>query len=66
MSPFPEPRQAMIRRGGLFGAPGYAWAPARQAVTVRYRVFLVPAQECPEGVGSESVVASERSPAPNL
>ncbi len=66
VSPFPEPRRAMIQRGGLFGAPGYAWAPARQAVTARYRVFLVPAQECPEGIGSESIVASERSPAAKL
>ncbi len=65
VSPFPESRRAMIQRGGLFGVPGYCWAPARQKVSVRYRVFLVPASECVEPVECverEGVVVSERSP----
>ena len=45
VSPFPESRRAMIQRGGLFGTPGYRWAPARGALSVRYRVFLIPASE---------------------
>jgi hypothetical protein len=69
VSPFPESRRAMIQRGGLFGAPGYRWVPARQALTVGYRVFLIPASECVECVECVergSVVASERSPSSRL
>ena len=45
VSPFPESRRAMIQRGGLFGTPGYRWAPARGELSVRYRVFLIPGSE---------------------
>ena len=67
VSPFPESRRAMIQRSELFGVPGYCWAPARQEVSVRYRLFLVPASECVEhveGVERQSVVVSERSHSP--
>lgn len=49
-SPFPESRRAMIERGQLFGVPGYKWIPARQAVTVDYKMFLIPAESMPEQV----------------
>ncbi len=42
-SPFPETRRAMIDRGGLFGVPGYRWAPARSKVQVEYAATLAPA-----------------------
>jgi hypothetical protein len=48
VSPFPESRRAMIQRRELFGVPGYRWVPARQEVSVCYRVFLIPASECVE------------------
>jgi hypothetical protein len=47
-SPFPETRRAMIERGSLFGVPGYKWVPARQSLTARYRMFLVPTETIPE------------------
>ena len=28
-SPMPETRREMVERGGLFGAPGFRWIPAR-------------------------------------
>ena len=40
VSPFPEPRRAMIDRGSLFGVHGYRWIPARKRVEVRYAAFL--------------------------
>ncbi len=47
-SPFPETRRAMLARKELFGVPAYRWVPARQMVTVEYRLFLVPAPAVPE------------------
>lgn len=49
-SPMPEPRRAMIERGGLFGAPGYRWLPARQSVTVTYCAFARRSTSLPEAV----------------
>jgi hypothetical protein len=43
VSPFPEPRKAMIDRGKLFGVPGHRWIPAGSSVTVEYAVILQPA-----------------------
>ncbi len=51
VSPFPEPRRKMIERGSLFGVPTCKWIPARQSCTVKYRMFLVPAEEVPERPG---------------
>jgi len=48
VSPFPEPRRAMIERGSLFGTPAYRWLPARQKLTAVYRLYLVPADKMPE------------------
>ena len=48
VSPFPESRRAMLERGSLFGVPGCRWVPARQQVTVQYRLFLLPAASVPE------------------
>ena len=49
-SPFPETRRAMIERGSLFGARGFKWIPARQSLSVEYKMFLVPAEAVPENV----------------
>jgi hypothetical protein len=48
VSPFPESRRAMIDRHGLFGVPGYRWAPAKTTLKVSYRAFVAPAGSCPE------------------
>ncbi len=50
VSPFPECRRAMIDRGSLFGVPTYRWLPARQKLSVSYRLYLVPADQAPESV----------------
>ena len=47
-SPMPENRRQMIERGGLFGAPGYRWIPAKSKVTVEYSAFVRSAEEIPE------------------
>ncbi len=44
VSPFPESRRAMIERGGLFGAQGYRWIPARTRAVVEYEAWLAPAE----------------------
>lgn len=48
VSPFPESRRAMIDRGGLFGAPGYRWIPAKTGVRVEYEAWLMPADRVEE------------------
>ena len=40
VSPFPEPRRAMVARGSLFGESGFRWIPARSRVTVEYCLFV--------------------------
>ena len=50
VSPFPENRRAMIERGQLFGVPSYRWLPAREKLSVSYRLFLLPAQSAPSGL----------------
>lgn len=48
VSPFPESRRAMIERRSLFGAPVYRWIPARETVTVAYKLFLIPWEKLPD------------------
>lgn len=48
VSPFPEPRRAMIDRGRLFGTPTYRWIPARGAVEVEYHAIARRARSVPE------------------
>jgi hypothetical protein len=36
VSPFPESRRQMMRRGPLFGEPTHGWLPAKSRVEVRY------------------------------
>ncbi|MCP5111168.1 MAG: hypothetical protein GY953_10060 [bacterium] len=50
VSPMPESRRQMIERGGLFGAPGFRWIPAKSAVEVEYCAFLTTSQTTPEEV----------------
>lgn len=40
VSPFPESRRSMIDRGELFGVPTYRWLPAREKLSVSYRLYL--------------------------
>jgi hypothetical protein len=40
----------MIERGGLFGVPGYRWAPARTKLTARYAATVHPASAIGEGL----------------
>jgi hypothetical protein len=49
-SPFPESRRAMIERGGLFGAPGYRWLPAKGRIAVEYSAFARMADSIPEAL----------------
>jgi hypothetical protein len=48
VSPFPESRRSMIDRGELFGVPTYRWLPAREKLSVSYRLYLKPAAAVPE------------------
>ena len=48
VSPFPEPRRAMIDRGRLFGVPTFRWIPARSAVEVEYAAAARRADAIPE------------------
>jgi hypothetical protein len=48
VSPFPEPRRAMIDRGRLFGVPTYRWLPAKTTARAEYRLFLAPSDTVPE------------------
>ena len=45
VSPFPEPRRAMVERGSLFGERGFRWIPARSRVTVEYCLFVAEAAQ---------------------
>jgi len=48
VSPFPESRREMIRRGDLFGVPAYRWIPARADVRVEYCAVLRASDSIPE------------------
>jgi hypothetical protein len=48
VSPFPEPRRAMVERGRLFDVPTFRWIPARTAVGVDYWIVCRPADRVPE------------------
>jgi hypothetical protein len=39
VSPFAEPRRAMVARGSLFGIPSYRWLGAKESVTVHYSAY---------------------------
>ena len=48
VSPFPETRREMVKRGPLFGVPTFRWIPARQSVEVEYWAMLQPADAIPD------------------
>jgi hypothetical protein len=48
VSPVPETRRAMLKRGSLFGVPCYRWIPAKSRVSVTYRAALGAAETTPE------------------
>jgi hypothetical protein len=47
VSPFPEPRRAMIERPRLFDTPMFRWIPAGSDVEVEYCAVLRPAESLP-------------------
>jgi hypothetical protein len=48
VSPFPESRRDMIRRGALFGVPSYRWIPGRTRIEVEYWIVCRGADRIPE------------------
>jgi hypothetical protein len=48
VSPFPEPRRAMIDRSRMFDTPTFRWIPARSAVEVEYFALAGRAASVPE------------------
>jgi hypothetical protein len=48
VSPFPEPRRAMIDRGRLFDTPCYRWIGAKQKLTLEYSAFTESPAESPQ------------------
>jgi hypothetical protein len=50
VSPFPEPRRDMVRRGELFDTPAYRWLPARSRLEANYCAFIAAADSIPENV----------------
>jgi hypothetical protein len=48
VSPFPEPRRAMVDRGRLFETPTYRWVPAGSEVSVEYWCVTAAAEAIPE------------------
>jgi hypothetical protein len=50
VSPFPEPRRAMVERGSLFGERGFRWIPARSRVMIEYGLFIAEAERPLEAV----------------
>ena len=47
-SPFPESRRQMIERNGMYGVPGYRWAPAKSKLRSDYWAFITEAKSIPE------------------
>jgi hypothetical protein len=49
-SPMVESRRDMVTRGGMFGAPGYKWLPAKGRLETRYAAFLGESDALPRAV----------------
>ena len=54
VSPMPETRRQAVERGRLFGERTFRWIPAREAVTVKYLLFIA-------RVGAEEAAATDGS-----
>jgi hypothetical protein len=50
VSPIPETREAMARRGRLFGVPTFRRIPSEESNAVEYCVLLEPAHVIPESI----------------
>lgn len=50
VSPMPETRDAMVRRGSLFGVPTFRRIRAGETITVEFCAVLQPAQTIPESI----------------
>jgi hypothetical protein len=47
VSPIPETRRDMIRRGSMFGVPGFRWIPALSRVSVQYDAAIAKTASAP-------------------
>ena len=50
VSPIPETRDAMVKRGTLFGVPTFRRIASEESVTVEYCVLLQQAKVIPESI----------------
>jgi hypothetical protein len=50
VSPMPETREAMVRRGSLFGVPTFRRIASGSSIAVEYYVLLQPAEVIPESI----------------
>jgi hypothetical protein len=50
VSPIPETREAMVRRGSLFGVPAFRRIASGASIAVEYHVLLQPAEVIPESI----------------
>jgi hypothetical protein len=50
VSPFPEPRRAMIERASLFDTPCYRWIGAKSKLRVEYYAAVAPSLAIPESL----------------
>jgi hypothetical protein len=48
VSPMPEARRQMIRRGELFGVPAYRWLPAKSRLEAEYCALTASADAIPD------------------
>jgi hypothetical protein len=49
VSPFPEPRRAMVERKSLFGTPAFKWLEAKSELSARYEARIWEAERLEEG-----------------
>ena len=52
VSPFPESRREMIRRGELFGVPSFRWIPARTRIDVEYWIVCRGSERVPDSLST--------------
>ncbi len=50
VSPMPETREAMLKRGSLFGVPCFRRVPAGGSIEVEYCALIQPADTIPESL----------------
>jgi len=50
VSPFPEPRRAMVERGLLFNTPTFKWLPAKGTLSADYCITTQSTDTIPESI----------------